>query len=207
MIEEWKDIQGYDGDYKISNLGKVQTLKPFKEGMIKPRSNKYGYENVILSKNGVTKQFKVHRLVLMHFMPNPENKPYVNHIDSNRKNNILSNLEWSTPKENAEHAWTMGGGTIQEAQRRRNVTQKFKANVKYKQLQGQQFGSIKLLGNITFERGNVTADTVCMRCGTTKRKNIRAELKGKTKMCISCKNKSMGRLRKHLKHEDIVSSA
>ncbi len=196
-MERWKDIKGYEGHYMISNNGRVKTLKPRSENILRPRFSKLRYNNCALSLNGVRKQFKVHRLVAQHFINNPKNKPHVNHLDSNPSNNVVENLEWCTHKENIEHAWKHGYGTIDEAQRRRNITQTFNAKIKYKKLQGQQFGSIKILGNVTFKRGEIMADTLCMRCGTTKHKNIRAELKGTTRMCLSCKNKSMGRLRRH----------
>ncbi len=197
MIEEWKDIKGYKGHYMISDRGRVKSLKFGKTKILNSRISKNGYDECYLSIDGKGKQVKVHRLVLQHFLLNPENKPHVNHINSKRDDNRLENLEWCTNKENMEHAWKFGYGTIEEAQRRRNITQRFNANVKYKKLQGQQFGSILVLGNITFVRGNITADTKCLRCGTIKHKNIRAELKGKTRMCLSCKNKSMGRLQRH----------
>ncbi len=196
-MEQWKNIEGYEGHYMISNQGRVKTLKPRSEDILKSRINKHGYNYCSLSLNGKAKQFKVHRLVLQHFTPNPNNKPHVNHLDSNRSNNVAENLEWCTQKENTVHAWKHGHGTLQKARKRRALTQRFSSKVKYKKLQGQQFGSIKILGNITYDRGNVMASTLCMRCGTTKHKNIRAELKGTTRMCLSCKNKSMGRLRRY----------
>jgi len=196
-MEQWKDIERYEGHYMISNHGRVKTLKPRSENILKPRRSKGGYDTCALSLNGKREQIKVHRLVLKHFALNPENKPYVNHIDSNPNNNRIENLEWCTHNENMKHAWEQGYGTITEAQRRRSITQSFNANVKYKKLQGQQFGSILILGNITFNRGSIIADTKCLRCGTTKHKNIGAELEGKTRMCHSCKMKSIGRLRRY----------
>ena len=94
----WKDIEGYDGVYKISDNGNVFSEKSNK--IIKTRINK-GYEVVKLHKNGNEKNFFVHRLVAITFIPNPENKREVNHIDENKLNNSVNNLEWVTPKENA----------------------------------------------------------------------------------------------------------
>ncbi len=205
MKEEFKNISEYENHYMISNLGKVKSLKPRSEDILKPRYNNKGYDTVALSLNGKRKQFKVHRLIAETFIKNPLNKPHINHIDSNPSNNKMENLEWCTHTENMKHAWKHGRGTITEAQRRRNVTQTFNANVKYKKLQGQQFGSILIIGNITFNRGNLKANTKCLRCGTVKNKSIRAELNGVTRMCLSCKSKSLGRFRKYKNlHKDMV---
>ena len=97
MKEIWKDIKGYEGLYKVSNLGNVKSLKI--NANIKPSKGRK-YIGVNLYKNGVTKTKSIHRLVAEHFIDNPNNKPCVNHIDCNRTNNKASNLEWCTYKEN-----------------------------------------------------------------------------------------------------------
>lgn len=97
MVEEWKDISDYEGLYKISNLGNVLSVKRNKQ-LAKSDSN--GYDTVNLSKNGKTTKCKVHRLVAINFIENIDNKPIVNHIDENKKNNRVSNLEWVTAREN-----------------------------------------------------------------------------------------------------------
>lgn len=115
MKEVWKEVKDYDGRYVVSNLGRVKSVKRFVKGhnsyrpvrdrILKTRFSKGGYERVKLTKNCKGKEFYVHRLVATAFIPNPENKPQVNHIDSNRKNNIVENLEWMTAKENIQHGW------------------------------------------------------------------------------------------------------
>ena len=108
MEEIWKDIKGYEGDYQISNLGRVKSRKlqfgyvP-KEIILKPVSTVWGYFRVGLTKNKKIKNFFIHRLVAETFIPNPDptNKIYVNHIDSDKSNNASNNLEWVTAKENS----------------------------------------------------------------------------------------------------------
>lgn len=123
--EIWKDIIGYEGLYQVSNFGRVKSLDRMTNGpngclipkpgkIIKQRPTKWGYMKVKLSKKSVFKHPTVHRLVAIHFIPNPENKPQVNHIDCDRKNNNLINLEWCTPKENQKHALENGRYLIGE---------------------------------------------------------------------------------------------
>lgn len=108
--EIWKDIKGYEGLYQVSNLGRIKSFSKRKELIRKPTKNKKrnGYLEISLFKNNKEKRFKVHRLVAEAFIPNPENKEEVNHIDGNKSNNNKNNLEWVTDKENKEHAWKNG---------------------------------------------------------------------------------------------------
>lgn len=104
MEEIWKDIKEYEGIYQVSNLGRVKSLKHSKEGkLLKGRVTGKGYLSVALFRNSVRKSNSIHRLVAEAFIPNPENKPEVNHIDENKLNNDVSNLEWVTSKENSNH--------------------------------------------------------------------------------------------------------
>lgn len=101
MIEEWKDIKGYEGLYQVSNLGNVYSNITKKK--LKARIKRYLYLGVVLYNNEVAKHYTIHRLVAEAFIPNPENKPQVNHIDEDKTNNMVPNLEWCTAKENANH--------------------------------------------------------------------------------------------------------
>ena len=98
MTEIWKDIKGYEGLYKISNYGEVWSVR---KRILLKKCETLGYHCVGLTKNKKRKHFKVHRLVANNFVDNPFNKPCVNHIDENKKNNHYSNLEWVTHKENS----------------------------------------------------------------------------------------------------------
>ena len=111
IIEEWKEIEGFEG-YHISNLGRVKSFKRYAEGKIMSLNmTKQGYYHVILYSNKILKGMKVHRLVASAFIPNPENKPQVNHIDGDKSNNCVNNLEWSTASENQFHAIELGLST------------------------------------------------------------------------------------------------
>ena len=117
-MEEWKYIDGYDKKYQISNTGRVRSLYRVVVsgncGMyhsiensvreLKPHIDKLGYKHFTLMQMGKIKVVLAHRLVAEAFIPNPENKPNVNHIDFNPSNNNVENLEWVTQKENVRHS-------------------------------------------------------------------------------------------------------
>ena len=115
MKEEWKNIKGYDGLYQVSNKGRIKSFYCNKciHGNIKnvnrtrilePFDNGSGYLVVGLTKNKKRKNYYIHRLVADAFIENKDNKEEVNHIDFNKKNNSLENLEWVTSRENSIHA-------------------------------------------------------------------------------------------------------
>lgn len=114
MQEIFKDIKGYEGMYQISNFGRVRSLDreihhtqggvSKIKGRIKiPGVDKKGYFRLPLSKENKQVTFKIHRLVTQYFIPNPDNKPQVNHKDLNKQNNRSDNLEWLTNQENMDH--------------------------------------------------------------------------------------------------------
>ena len=115
MKEIFKDIEGYEGLYQISNLGRVKSFPRNgtykKMRVLKQSKNTQGYWFVNLSKNNKQKGKVIHRLIAIHFIPNPTNKPYINHKDSDRGNYAISNLEWVTGSENIKHCYRQGNRT------------------------------------------------------------------------------------------------
>lgn len=122
MTEIFKDIQGYEGLYQISNTGKVKNI--IRNSILKPGIGTTGYYLVILCKNKVKKTSKVHRLVAKAFIENPDNLPFVNHKDSNRLNNHISNLEWCDNSGNMQHCFNKGRGKIPVMNGTKNVNAK-----------------------------------------------------------------------------------
>jgi hypothetical protein len=108
MSEKWRDISGYEGIYKVSDLGKVKSFHRKSPMILKQTLTKEGYMRLELNNSGISKKFTVHRLVAAAFVDNPENKKEVNHIDGNKQNNTKSNLEWNTSSENQLHAFDTG---------------------------------------------------------------------------------------------------
>lgn len=106
MVEVFKDVKGYIGLYQVSNLGNVKGLKNNK--LLSQKTSKCGYKEVNLFKDRKGKSITVHRLVAQTFIPNPDNKPQVNHIDGNKENNTVSNLEWITNYDNMQHSIRTG---------------------------------------------------------------------------------------------------
>lgn len=102
MKEIWKDIKGYEGLYKVSNLGNIKGLKSNK--ILTPKKRNDGYLNIQLYKNNKRKKFFIHRLVAEMFLKNPNNYPCVNHIDENKHNNNLTNLEFCSIKYNNKYS-------------------------------------------------------------------------------------------------------
>lgn len=117
--EIWKDIEGYEGYYQVSNFGNLRSLErylPRADGgvykvaskQLKTPINRDGYPTVRLYKNRKATSLKVHRLVAITFIPNHQNKKVINHIDGDKTNNKIDNLEWVTHKENTLHAYKTG---------------------------------------------------------------------------------------------------
>ena len=101
MKEIWK--QSYVNIYEVSNLGRVRNVKT--KHIKKPDNEEKGYCQITLKVHGITKHYAVHRMVAIAFIPNPLNKPQVDHIDNDKTNNAVSNLRWVTNEENQKYKW------------------------------------------------------------------------------------------------------
>lgn len=121
MKEIWKDIEDYEGLYQVSNLGRVKSLdrkvnhifgERIVKGIILKHSETTNYNAVMLNKEGIVRKVNIHRLVAKSFIANPQNKATVNHIDGNKRNNRVDNLEWVTQSENVKHSYAMGLANI-----------------------------------------------------------------------------------------------
>ena len=121
-MEEWRTVEGYEGRYQVSNLGRVKSVwhshyvnspelrKIFQEKMVAITDNGKGYQIVSLSKNGKRKNHYVHRLVAEHFLEKIPGANVVNHKDFNIQNNCVDNLEWCKQKENIEYSMSHNRG-------------------------------------------------------------------------------------------------
>lgn len=126
-MEQWKDIEGYEGFYQVSNCGRVKSLARETNAVIQmntedrikkaSQKGKDGYLTVQLYKNNTAKSVYVHRLVAESFIPNPLKKKTVNHKNGNKQDNRVENLEWMTYKENNKHAYDTG---LNDEKHRRN---------------------------------------------------------------------------------------
>ncbi|MBR1807189.1 MAG: NUMOD4 motif-containing HNH endonuclease [Selenomonadaceae bacterium] len=106
--EQWRDVVGYEGLYQVSNRNRMKSFRYGVEKLHLTYPNKDGYLKVGMTKDGKKKSFIFHVLVAQAFVPNPDGKPEVNHIDGNKQNNRPENLEWVTHHENMKHAWRNG---------------------------------------------------------------------------------------------------
>jgi hypothetical protein len=108
-MEQWKEVQNTNGKILISSTGRIKSLLRDDTGRIlKPQLDHKGYRRISVTIDGHKMTYKVHRLVAQAFIPNTDNKPQVNHIDGNKNNNAVENLEWVTNQENCNHAINAG---------------------------------------------------------------------------------------------------
>lgn len=165
ITEQWKKVKDFENHYEISNLGRLRSIRTsqgtYRERMKRPSLDRNGYENIKLYKNNIQHSKLIHRLVAEAFIPNPEDKPTVNHIDGNKSNNQVNNLEWNTYSENHLHAFAIGLKTKEQCKQRQLGTKSKNAkskyhNVSYDNSRNKWIASIKIDRKIT---GNKRFDT------------------------------------------------
>lgn len=130
-MKEWKNIEGYEGLYQVSNLGRVKSIRS--NTILRPYDIGRGYLAVKLCKNGINKNHKLHRLVAEAFIPNPDNLPCVNHKDENKANNCVDNLEWCSYSYNNNYGdknkpilqYTIDGEFVKEWKSLKEVAESF----------------------------------------------------------------------------------
>lgn len=153
-MEIWKPIKGYEGLYEVSNKGRIKSLPKkynrFKETIlsnVEQKRSHTSYYQIPLSKDGKVKRVSVHRLVAEAFIPNPLNKPYINHKNSNGLDNSVSNLEWCTQLENIHHGMKHGNINSLEIMRHANkhsaLAHRKRTECTLKNLLGNALASIK----------------------------------------------------------------
>jgi len=139
MEEIWKDVVDYEGMYQVSNLGRVKSLSRLRksfndsvckvqERILKFKIDRYGYKVSTLTKNSKLKSITIHRLVAKVFLPNPNNYPQINHINGNKLDNTVSNLEWCDNSHNMKECYRLG--LIKPKKSKDNVLSKKVAKIK-----------------------------------------------------------------------------
>jgi hypothetical protein len=143
-MEIWKDINGFD-KYKISNQGRIKSLKWGKERILKPGGNGR-YVIVILSLKCKASSFLVHRLVAKAFIENPENKPNINHVNGIKTDNRAVNLEWCTQLENIQHSYESGLSNSGEKHHKSKLTEIQVAEIRKSDLSQKELSIIYNIG-------------------------------------------------------------
>jgi len=212
-MEIYRDIEGYEGLYQISNYGNVKALQRtvinktgkkqnYPERLLKPEEycmSNTSYKRVSLSKDHKVTRFLVHRLVALHFIPNIHNKEFVNHIDNNGTNNNVSNLEWCSHSENMIHAQVQG--RLKASQSKGGRTAGIAGERALKRAT-DLIGSTIYLWRVDSYHGKRGVNNkhyvncTCTGCGLSRPVEVSSLVNSKTKGCTGCARK--------LKDEDIV---
>lgn len=147
MSEEWRPCPGWEDLYEVSSLGQIRRISTGR--ILTPRANNCGYAEVAMNRSvkhggpGGGKSVKVHRLVALAFVPNPENKPQVNHIDTNRMNAEASNLEWMDRFQNHDHSASLGKYTAAtNPKRAKKLTAEIIEDCRQRRAAGESFAKI-----------------------------------------------------------------
>ena len=183
LTEEWKPVEGFEGLYLVSNLGKIYSIR--NKTMLKPLVTRAGYNRVHLSVDGKVSSLTVHRIVAKAFVPNPEGKPTVNHKNEIKADNRAENLEWMTNKEQNIYGTRIDRAREHTDYKSRNIDYASVASKHDYKRMGLQFSKsvyqMDLSGNILFKHSGITA--------ASKKTGINA---GKICECAQGKRKAAG---------------
>ena len=206
-MELWKDIENYEGYYQVSDLGNVRALyrefigkdgkwKRYPERQLRfdesTTPHRLSYRRVTLSKDYKTKRILVHRLVAQAFLPNPESKEFVNHIDNNGLNNSLQNLEWVTHAENMIHAQKQGRLFLAQSSggKKGGRISKQRCLDEVSSLVGNVLGGYLILRlDKPNKHGKVALCVRCVCCGREYTRSKDYILNASHSGCIKCKHK------------------
>ena len=159
MKEIWKPIKDYEGLYEVSNLGRVKSLR--RNIIVKPYMNHTGYWMVNLWYNCKQDKRLISRLVAETFIPNPNDYPIINHIDGNKQNNHVSNLEWCTYSQNIKHAHDNG---LRKIYHKKITDEQVKELIHFRKL-GYSLSSLSC-------KYNISLSLTSMICNGKRRKKV-----------------------------------
>ena len=173
---KWSSVINYEGIYEISENGDVKRIgksnNQYKEGYILKHNIINGYAHVQLHKNGNVKSMRVHRLVAMAFLPNPNSKPHVNHLDGNKHNNHFTNLEWCTPSENELHKHRV----LNKTYRKYVLTQHQIDNIIKRRLEGKRLHELSYIFKVPIDTIHKTLSNTNNKSGYGGMYNGRSKL-------------------------------
>lgn len=194
-------IEGYEGLYTISEDGIVTAASRtitnkngkeqyYPEKVLKQDKGRFGHSRVTLCKDHTTKRFLVHRLVAEKYIPNPENKEFINHIDNNPLNNSKENLEWCTHSENVQHAQKQGRLFESQSKGGSNGGKQTTACNKINQeMIGTIMGCWKILALAEYRNKKHYFHVKCIVCGNTVKREKVYLRNQTTPNCIRCKTR------------------
>ena len=164
MVEKWKDIQGFEGLYQVSNLGNIRSLKYYRTNIVRNIKGNLSnnYLMVSLCKNKIKKNLLIHRIVGITFIKNPDNKCDINHKNGIKTDNRLENLEWNTRSENVKHAYK--NNLAKSTEYSRKIAKEFNSKKVIDIVSGKVFNSIMEASDFL----NIKYSCLCLKLNNKK---------------------------------------